>query len=48
MSPPPSRELWETVHALQEAEGKHQRAAEILGIHRTTLWRRIRKHGLKS
>jgi two-component system NtrC family response regulator len=44
----PSRELAETLHALAEAGGNHQRAAELLGIHRTTLWRRIKRHGLRT
>jgi PAS domain S-box-containing protein len=34
--------------ALAQANGHHGRAAEILGIHRTTLWRRLKKHGLIS
>ncbi|MBI2394262.1 MAG: sigma 54-interacting transcriptional regulator [Deltaproteobacteria bacterium] len=32
--------------ALEEAHFHHGRAAELLGISRTTLWRRMRDHGL--
>jgi len=35
------------VQALAHAGGHHGRAAASLGISRTTLWRRIRQHGLR-
>ncbi len=36
------------VRALREAEGVRARAAERLGMSRTTLWRKIKKYGLDS
>ncbi|MGB9802753.1 MAG: sigma-54-dependent Fis family transcriptional regulator [Desulfofundulus sp.] len=36
------------VNAIRKAGGNLSRAAEILGINRTTLYRRIRKYGLKK
>jgi len=33
--------------ALREAGGRKDRAAEILGVHRTTLWRRMRELGIR-
>jgi PAS domain S-box-containing protein len=38
----------ELLRALEEADGKLGRAAQKLGIHRTTLWRRLKRHGLHS
>ncbi len=40
-------EIAEIKSALSKARGKHTLAAEILGIGRTTLWRKMRQHGLK-
>lgn len=37
----------ELLRALAEADGNLGRAARKLGIHRTTLWRRLKKHGLR-
>ena len=34
------------VRALTEAQGVRSRAAAILGMGRTTLWRKMREHGL--
>lgn len=34
------------VEALQESRGKKQEAADLLGISRTTLWRKLREHGI--
>ncbi len=34
--------------ALREAEGVRTRAAELLGMSRTTLWRKLKKFGLES
>ncbi|MEJ2202790.1 MAG: sigma-54 dependent transcriptional regulator [Gemmatimonadota bacterium] len=34
------------LQALEEADGRRRRAAEILGISRTTLWRRMRELGI--
>lgn len=34
--------------ALELADGNRERAAAILGISRTTLWRRLRKHGVTT
>jgi len=36
------------VRALREAEGVRARAAESLGMSRTTLWRKMKKYGLES
>ncbi len=33
--------------ALQEAEGSRTRAAEILGMGRTTLWRKLKSYGIE-
>ena len=41
--PPEARRL---LTALDRAGGHHDRAAKSLGISRTTLWRRLKKHGL--
>jgi transcriptional regulator of acetoin/glycerol metabolism len=40
-------EIAEIRNALAKARGKYTLAAEILGIGRTTLWRKMRQHGLK-
>lgn len=42
---PEARKL---LNALNRAGGHHGRAAASLGISRTTLWRRLRKHGLET
>ncbi len=36
----------ETLRALERAGGRHGEAARLLGIHRSTLWRRLRRYGL--
>ena len=41
-----AEEITEITTALRQARGNHGRAAEILGINRTTLWRKIRRLGL--
>ncbi len=41
-------ERGQIVRALREAEGVRARAAERLGMSRTTLWRKIKKYGLDS
>ncbi len=33
--------------ALQAADGNQTKAAEILGVSRITVWKRIKKHGIK-
>jgi len=40
------REKEVIVQALKNAEGNKSRAAEILGIHRTTLYQKLKKHGI--
>ena len=35
------------LRALEKAGGNVGRAAELLGVHRTTLWRRLKRHGLR-
>jgi len=42
-----SVEAQNILNALSEAKGKYSEAAKILGISRSTLWRKIRRHGLK-
>lgn len=34
------------IAALKESRGKKQQAAQLLGISRTTLWRKLREHGI--
>ena len=34
--------------AIEQADGSLTRAAEMLGMGRTTLWRKMRAHGLTS
>lgn len=38
----------ELVRALKLAKGRHGEAARILGINRSTLWRRIKRYGVSS
>ncbi len=45
-APSPEEERSAIVAALEEADGSRTRAAEILGMSRTTLWRRMRDFGL--
>jgi transcriptional regulator of acetoin/glycerol metabolism len=42
----PEEERSAIVAALEEADGSRTRAAEILGMSRTTLWRRMKDFGL--
>jgi transcriptional regulator of acetoin/glycerol metabolism len=48
-SPAPTEEQQRTlvIKVLQQAEGSRSLAAELLGIERTTLWRRMQKLGIK-
>ncbi len=41
-------ELELLLKALAAAKGHHGRAAETLGINRATLWRRLKKHGMRG
>ena len=34
--------------ALEKCGGNRQKAAELLGIHPSTLWRRMKKYGLEE
>ncbi len=36
------------VDALERADGRKQKAADILGISRTTLWRKLKQHGISD
>lgn len=40
-------EKQELIDALKEADGNQTRAAELLGISRITVWKRIKKYGIK-
>ena len=44
----PGDERRAIVAALQEAEGARTRAAELLGMSRTTLWRRLREYDIET
>jgi two-component system response regulator HydG len=44
----PDEERQAIVGALEEADGSRSRAAEILGMSRTTLWRRMKEYGLSA
>jgi len=46
--PSPSDERSAIVNALEQAEGVRSRAAEILGMGRTTLWRKMKQFGLDA
>jgi two-component system response regulator AtoC len=41
-----SRERVRLAEALQRAGGNKGEAARALGLHRATLWRKLREHGL--
>jgi transcriptional regulator of acetoin/glycerol metabolism len=43
----PAREREAILAALTEAEGVRSRAARILGMGRTTLWRKMREYGIE-
>ncbi|MBA4159713.1 MAG: sigma-54-dependent Fis family transcriptional regulator [Gemmatimonadetes bacterium] len=43
----PEEERAAILAALEEAEGSRTRAAEILGMGRTTLWRKIKQYGIE-
>jgi two-component system response regulator HydG len=47
-APEPEAEREAIVAALEEAGGSRSRAAEILGMSRTTLWRRMKEFGLEG
>lgn len=46
-SRPKTREREDLLHALRQAAGNQSEAARILGVSRVTVWKRIRKHGIK-
>ena len=35
------------INALQQADGNQTKAADILGVSRITVWKRIKKHGIQ-
>ena len=41
-----NRQRIEIIQALEQAGGKKARAAELLGVSRVTLWKRMKKYGL--
>jgi PAS domain S-box-containing protein len=50
---PPDRSLWQDERlsiqkALQKARGRRQVAARLLGISRSSLWRKMKAHGLRG
>lgn len=45
-APDSDREKIAILKALDEAEGNRTRAAAILGMGRTTLWQKLKAHGL--
>jgi transcriptional regulator with PAS, ATPase and Fis domain len=48
MSRLPASEMDAILRALEASRGNRGRAAEVLGIDRTTLWRRMRRLGITS
>jgi DNA-binding NtrC family response regulator len=44
----PAEERASILAALERAEGNRSRAAEIMGIGRTTLWRKMRSYGIET
>jgi two-component system response regulator HydG len=34
------------IDALEESDGNQTKAAQILGVSRITVWKRIKKHGI--
>lgn len=44
----PATEREKLIRALSEAGGSRSRAAEILGVSRVTVWKRIKRYGLVS
>ena len=43
---PPAREIVSIQKALKKAQGKRQEAARLLGISRSSLWRKMKDYGL--
>lgn len=46
-APNPEEERQAIIQALDEADGNRTRAAAILGMGRTTLWQKLKAHGIK-
>ncbi|HSC72424.1 MAG TPA: helix-turn-helix domain-containing protein, partial [Candidatus Methylomirabilis sp.] len=46
MTPPPTSGKDAILRALEASHGNRGRAAELLGIERTTLWRKMRRLGI--